>query len=61
MKLFNLNFIIFRPSILKNVVEYNNSANHDQSNTQDKTSKAKEAIYLEKTLSTENVLKKSGK
>lgn len=61
MKLYNLSFIIFRPSILKNVVEYNNSENHDQSNTQDKTSKEKEAIYLEKTLSTENVLKKSGK
>lgn len=53
--------IIFRPKILNNAVDYSNTENHDQSNTQDKTIKSKEAIYLEETISTEHVLKKAGK
>lgn len=53
--------IISRPTNLKNVVEDSKTENHDQSNTQDKTPKTKEAIYLDETLSTENVLKKTGK
>ncbi|XP_063698344.1 uncharacterized protein LOC134829264 isoform X2 [Culicoides brevitarsis] len=47
------------PPILKNLSDHNYTENYDQSNSQDNVQTIKEAIYLEETLSTENVLDKS--